>query len=109
MSPSNNGATVMRLPDKLYTRQQNLDQLRAIVNWYNSIPAGFNSAGDRFHENIMEYMNALVPDVVDLFGDDYYIAGYTNDGEFVFAVVRETEETQSEDLLIKIVADWWLT
>ena len=59
---------------------EDFEKLRQAVVWYDAMPA-FLEVGDRFHENMSEKMDDLLPEVPEIESDEYYSIGVELTGD----------------------------
>lgn len=75
--------------------QARFDMLKAIIRWYDIMPA-FLDVGDRFHERMSEEMDNLLPTLEEIESDDYYNGGIEEkDGKLIMTLVS-TEDVEDE-------------
>ena len=70
---------------------EDFDKLKAAITWYDAMP-DFLEVGDRFHENMSEEMDALLPDIPEIESDDYFSLGVVEqEGELILTLQSVTD------------------
>ncbi len=70
---------------------EDFEKLKAAIMWYDAMPA-FLEVGDRFHENMNEEMDNLLPEVPEIKSDEYYSLGVIEqEGELILTIQSITD------------------
>lgn len=69
----------------------NFVKLKQTIEWYDKMPS-FLDVGDRFHENMSEEIENLLPAIDELDNQDYYNGGIeVVDGKMFMTLVHELD------------------
>lgn len=70
---------------------EDFEKLKEAVMWYDAMPA-FLEVGDRFHENMSEELDALLPEIPEIESDDYFSLGVMEqEGELILTLQSVTD------------------
>ena len=82
---------------------EDFEKLKAAITWYDAMPA-FLEVGDRFHENMSEELDNLLPSVPEIESDDYYSGGVEqSEGRLILNLI--SEEDFEDEIQVELIPE----